>query len=196
MPAPAGRCETGPVPLRRLLVICCVAAALTGCGHVVRHHVVRQSGPPIVETITPSPRTVVHAFRKYDAGETAVVQAQKGVSLRLTVSRPSVSRTSLSSSHGYPPQHGHYVTFHLAVTNTGSRPIPLGPRDFLVRIARQGKVTSYDGNSPYSGANRQLDTTELEPGDTDKAPLTFDVRAVHGRFDYRPGGTTVAVWSF
>ena len=183
------------MPLRRLLAICCVAAALAGCGHVVRRHVVQR--PPIIETVTPSPaRTVVHAFHRYDAGESAVVQAQRGVSLRLTVSRPSVSRTSLSSSHGYPPQHGHYVTFRITVTNTGSRPIPLGPRDFLVRIPKQGTVTSYDGNSPYSGANRQLDTTELEPGDTDRAPLTFDVRAVHGRFDYRPGGTTVAVWTF
>jgi hypothetical protein len=183
--------------VRRLLVICGVAAAVGGCGHVVRHRVVRQGGPPIIETVTPSPaRTVVHAFHRYDAGETAVVQAQKGVSLTLTVSRPSVSHGSLSSSHGYPPQHGTYVTFHLALTNTGHRPIAVSPRDFLVRIAKQGKVTSYDGNSPYSGANRQLDTTELEPGDSDKAPLTFDVRARHGRFDYRPGGTTVAVWRF
>ncbi len=185
------------MPLRRLLAICCVAAALTGCGHVVRHHVVEPSGPPSVETVKPAPvRTVLHAFHRYDAGDTAVVHGQTGVSLRLTVSRPSVSHRSLSSSHGYPPQHGSYVTFHLRLTNTGDKPIAIGPHDFLVRIAKQGKVTSFDGNSPYSGADRQLDTTELEPGDTDKAPLTFDVRAVHGRFDYMPGGVPVAVWSF
>jgi hypothetical protein len=107
-----------------------------------------------------------------------------------------VSTTSLSSSHGYPPQHGYYVTFHLVVTNTGSQPVELGPRDFVVRLAGQGTVTSYDGNSPYSGASRQLDTTELEPGDSDRAPLTYDLRGRHGRFDYRPGGATVAVWTF
>ena len=182
--------------LRRLLAICCVAAALTGCGHVVHRDVVTHSEPPIV-TITPTPgHTVVHAFHRYAAGETAVVQAQAGVALRVTVSRPAASRGSLSSSHGYPPQHGHYLTFHLVIVNTGSKPVALSPHDFLVRIAKQGTVTSYDGNSPYSGASRQLDTTQLEPGDTDKAPLTFDVRATHGRFDYRPGGVTVAVWSF
>jgi hypothetical protein len=26
--------------------------------------------------------------------------------------------------------------------------------------------------------------------------LTFDARGRHGRLDYRPGGTTVAVWTF
>ena len=139
---------------------------------------------------------MVHAFHRYAAGETAVVQGQPGVSIRLTVSRPAVSRGSLSSSHGYPPQHGHYLTFHLVIANTGTKPVALGPRDFLVRIPNQGKVTSYDGNAPYSGASRQLDTTELEPGDIDRAPLTFDVRATHGRFDYRPGRVTVAVWNF
>jgi hypothetical protein len=72
----------------------------------------------------------------------------------------------------------------------------INPRDFVVHIRRQGTVTSYDGNSPYSGANRQLDTTELEPGGTDRAPITFDARDPHGRFDYRPGRTTVAAWTF
>jgi hypothetical protein len=141
-------------------------------------------------------RTVVHAFHHYVAGQTARIEAQAGVSLRLSVSRPAVSTTSLSSSHGYPPKHGYYLTFHLTVANTGSQPVVIGPRDFVVHMRGQGTVTSYDGNSPYSGANKQLDTTELEPGDTDRAPLTFDVRARHGRFDYRAGGTTVAVWTF
>jgi hypothetical protein len=175
-----------------------VATAAAGCGHVVvRHRVVTRTLPPIVTTGPPQPtHTVLHAFHRYAAGQTADVQAQAGVSLRVTVSRPSASTTSLSSSHGLAPQHGYYVTFHLTVVNTGSQPVELSPRDFLVRMPRQGTVTSYDGNSPYSGASRQLDTTELEPGNRDRAPLTFDVRSRHGRIDYRPGGTTVAVWTF
>ena len=122
--------------------------------------------------------------------------AQSGVGLRLTVSKPSTSTSSLSRSHGYPPQHGYYLTFRLVIRNTGSQPVVINPRDFVVHIPHQGAVTSYDGNSPYSGANRHLDTTEVEPGGTDRAPITFDVRAKHGRFDYRPGKATVAVWRF
>ena len=174
-----------------------MAAAVSGCGHVVVHRrVVTHTLPPVIRTSPQPTRTVVHAFHRYVVGQTALIAAQAGVSLRLTVSKPSVSTTSLSSSHGYPPQHGYYLTFHLVVTDTGSRPVIIGPHDFAVRVPGQGAVTSYDGNSPYSGANRQLDTTELESGDTDRAPLTFDVRGRHGQFVYRPGGKTVAVWTY
>ena len=182
---------------RQLVAVTCVAAALTGCGHVIHRKVITHTLPPKVVTVSPQPtRTIVHAFHRYTAGQTARIDAQSGVALDLTVSRPDVSRSSLSRSHGYPPQHGYYVTFHLVIRNTGSQPVILNPRDFVVHIQRQGTVTSYDGNSPYSGANKQLDTTELEPGDSDRAPITFDVRARHGRFDYRPGRKPVAVWSF
>lgn len=186
------------MPARHFVTLTCVAAALAGCGHVVvRHRVVTHTLPPKVTTVSPQPaRTVVHAFHRYAAGQTAQIDAQAGVSLRLSVSRPSVATSSLSASHGYPPQHGYYVTFHLAVSDTGSQSVVIGPRDFVVRVPGQGTVTSYDGNSPYSGANRQLDTTELSPGDTDRAPLTFDVRSRHGKFVYRPGKTTVAVWAY
>jgi hypothetical protein len=185
------------VSLRRLVALACVAAAFTGCGHVVHRKVITHTLPPKVTTGPPQPsKTVLHTFRRYTAGQTAEIEAQSGVALRLTVSKPSVSTTRLSRSHGYPPQRGYYVTFRLVIRNTGSQPVVINPRDFVVHIRRQGTVTSYDGNSPYSGANRQLDTTELEPGGTDRAPITFDVRDRHGRFDYRPGRTTVAAWTF
>ena len=186
------------MPRRQLAVVACVAAALSGCGHIgVHRKVVTHTLPPKVVTPSPQPtKTVVHAFHRYTAGQTAQIDAQSGVSLSLTVSRPDVSGTSLSHSHGYPPQHGNYLTFQLVIRNTGTQSIIVNPRDFVVHIARQGTVTSYDGNSPYSGANRQLDTTEIEPGGHDRAPLTFDVRARHGRFDYRPGRRPVAVWAF
>jgi hypothetical protein len=57
-------------------------------------------------------------------------------------------------------------------------------------------VTSYDGNSPYSGASRQLDTTELQAGDRVGAPLTFDTAWKHGRFVYAPDGSPAVVWRF
>ena len=182
----------------RALTIALLAAVLTGCGHVhVHRRVVTTTLPPIVTTPTAQPtRTIVHAFHRYAAGQTADIEAQAGVSLRVTVSKPSVSRTSLSHSHGYPPQHGYYLTFHLDIVDTGRQPVVVSPRDFVVVMPHQGKVTSYDGNSPYSGASRQLDTTELEPGDHVSAPLTFDVRQTHGRLDFRPGTTTAVAWTF
>jgi hypothetical protein len=176
------------MPVRRVVTVALLAVALTGCGH---------DGHRQAVTTTPQPtRTIVHAFHRYAAGQTADIEAQAGVSLQLTVSKPVISRTSLSHSHGYPPRHGYYLTFQLHIVDNGTQPIELSPRDFVVRMPRQGTVTSYDGNSPYSGASKQLDTTELEPGGHDRAPLTFDVRGTHGRIDYRPGKKPVAVWTF
>lgn len=189
--------DTGRVSFRLVALATCALALLAGCGF--RHHrvVVTHTLPPVIETTSPQPaRTVIHEFRTYRAGQTATLAAQRGVSLRLGVGKPSTSTTRLSSSYGYAPQHGHYVTFLISVTNTGSESIEISPRNFVVEIHGQGVVTSYDGNSPYSGASRQLDTTELEPGEHVSAPLTFDVRQTHGRLDFRPGRATAAAWTF
>jgi len=186
------------MPARLLAAAGCALALLAGCARVHHRVVITHTLPPIIETQSPHPaRTIVHDFRTYRAGETATLDAQQGVSFRIGVSKPETSRTRLSPSYGYAPQHGYYVTFHLTLVNTGSQPIEINPRDFVLRIPGQGTVTSYDGNSPYSGASRQLNTTELEPGDHDSAPLTFDVRRTHGRLDFRPGGAgTALAWTF
>jgi hypothetical protein len=130
------------------------------------------------------------------AGERAELPAQAGVSVSLKAAPPATSRTRLSSSYGYPPANGLYVTFRMTVVNTGRRTIALSPRDFYVRIADGDRVTTYDGNAPYSGAPRQLDQTLLEPGDRVSAPLTFDVGGRHGRLAYAPDGSAAVVWTF
>ena len=86
------------------------------------------------------------------AGRTTDSPPRPGVSLRLTASRPQVSRGRLSRSYGYPPARGYYVTFALTIVNTGSQPVDLGPPNFHVRIPGEGVVTSYDGNALCSGA--------------------------------------------
>ncbi len=150
-------------------------------------------------TATGSPRparTIVRNTHVYRAGDTARLRAQRGVVLRLTVSRPRVSRTRLSSTHGYPPRHGYYVTFRVTVVNAGRRPVQIGPQDFVVRGGGAGAVTVYDGNAPFSGAPRQLDTTGLGPGERVSAPLTFDVATTHGRVAFVPDRSAAAAWTF
>ena len=122
--------------------------------------------------------------------------AQHGVALRLTARGPSLSRTRLSSSHGYPPSHGYYVTFRLVVVNTGSQPVQLSPGNFVVRVAGQGSVTPFDGNAPYSGAPAQLTTTVLSPGETLRSPVTFDVRRPTGRLSYVPDRSPAVTWIY
>jgi archaellum component FlaG (FlaF/FlaG flagellin family) len=130
------------------------------------------------------------------AGQSIDIQAQPGVSLRISASAPSVSRTRLSSDYGYPPAHGYYLTFTIHIVNTGSEPIDIGPTNFHVHIAGEGTVTSYDGNAPYSGASSQLDATEIDPGQSDDGPLTFDVRRTHGTISYLPDKSAAVSWRF
>lgn len=130
------------------------------------------------------------------AGATVTFQAQAGVSLRLTASKPRVSRSRLSSSYGYGPARGYYLTFMLTVVNTGTQPVSLGPPNFVLRIPGEGTVTTYEGNAPYSGASAQLDNTELDAGQSLRAPLTYDVRRVHGQLQYRPDRSAAVIWRF
>lgn len=175
-----------------------LAALSVGCaGSTGREDLPGNDRSGRVGGTSPGPvRTIIRGAPVYPAGERAELSAQAGVTLNLTAGVPSVSRTSLSSSHGYPPAHGLYVTFRMTVANTGRRTIALSPRDFFVRIGDGARVTTYDGNSPYSGAARQLDQTLLEPGERISAPLTFDVDGRHGRLAYAPDGTAAIIWTF
>jgi hypothetical protein len=168
-------------------------AVLSGCAGVRTNPSVDVSP----RSASPVPtRTIVKSSRVVAAGRSVPFAAQRGVTLRLKASVPAVSRASLSSTYGYPPSHGYYVTFRLTIRNTGGKPVQLGPGNFALVVPHQGRVTSYDGNGPYSGAHAQLDTTELEPGDVISAPLSFDVRTPHGRLLFLPDRTAAVVWRF
>jgi hypothetical protein len=154
------------------------------------------AGPSPPSTSPRPVRTVIRNTHVVHPGQAVRLDAQPGVALRLRATGPEISRTSLSSSHGYPPSHGYYVTFRLTITNVGRRPVGVGPGDFAVVVDGEGRVTSYDGNSPYSGGGRQLDPTELGPGDVVRAPLTFDVHNRHGRFGYYPDRSAAVTWVY
>lgn len=157
----------------------------------------QRPGPIVVTSVHPGPTiTTVRSVQTLAVGSTATIVAQDGIELRLTASRPSVSRTRLSSSYGHAPTYGYYVTFAVKVHNSGRSPVDLGPLNFYVRIAGQGDVTSYMGNAPYSGASSQLDNTQVDAGQTLQAPLTFDVRRPHGVLAYAPDKSPAVIWRF
>jgi hypothetical protein len=140
---------------------------------------------------------VHRSFRIYRAGQTGIVTSPgQHAALRMTVSRPTVSTTSLSRGYGYSPQHGHYVTFGLTIRNTGKVPVTVGPLDFLVRTPGIARTTTDDGNAPYSGSSRQLDQTELAAGHQVRNQLTFDVADPSGTLFYAPGGDRAIGWTF
>jgi hypothetical protein len=152
---------------------------------------------PSATATTPRPvRTIIRNTHVVHPGQAVRLLAQRGVALRLRATGPRVRRTRLSSTHGYPPAHGYYVTFRVTVVNIGRKPIGIGPGDFATVVPGEGRVTSYEGNAPYSGAARQLDPTELAPGDSVRAPLTFDVSKPHGRFGYYPDRSPAIIWVY
>jgi Domain of unknown function (DUF4352) len=184
-----------PVPLRAAAVLA-VAVLASGCARGGETPAPRATSAAPLRTTPPPVRTIVVSGPTFPAGHTATFAAQAGVALRLRVSQPRMATSRLSSSYGHPPQHGHYVSFTVTVTNTGTRPVDISTSYFFVRIPGQGKVTVNDGNAPYSGASAQLDNTQLDPGQTDRGPLTFDVARVHGKLVFAPDRRPAITWLF
>ena len=181
-----------PGQVRRVAGLC-AAVCLAGCAA----HPGRPAQSVITDSPAPTPTiTTTLATRALQAGQGTDFTAQAGVSLRLTASAAHVSTTRLSRSYGHPPARGYYVTFTLTIANTGTRPVDIGPSNFHVRIPKEGVVTAYDGNAPYSGAPTQLDNTQLAPGEHVRAPLTFDVRRPHGVLMYLPDRSAAVTWTF
>ena len=196
--------------IRRLLAVAILAllasgAAVAASGMPAKHVTAAPTPTPTPKRTTPPPktrprpvRTVVVSGPTLQAGQTGIVSnPAQGMSLRLTAARPSISRTRLSSSYGYPPEHGFYVTFTMTVVNHGSQPLRIGPLDFFTQVPAGGrKTTTEDGAAPYSGASAQFDNTFLDPGESYSAPLTFDVSATHGVLSYAPDGSPAVSWRF
>jgi hypothetical protein len=120
----------------------------------------------------------------------------KGAAALMKVSKPKVSRTRLSPSYGDNPVHGYFVNFPIKILNIGKRLLFVKRLDFYVKIPGQGTVNTDQGAAPYSGAPEQLDTTELDSGQTVSNFLAFDVSSPHGKFIYGPGGKPSVVWRF
>ena len=185
-------------PLRLTATALAAAVALTACSGSSGGDPKRTTRPSHKDRPTPTAtRTITKSVHRVDIGTPVELVAQQGVAVRITADKPSVSTTRLSSSYGYPPANGYYVTFEMTIQNTGRRAVILGPHNFYVTIPTQGQVTTYDGNAAYSGSDHQLDTTEIEVGQRLRAPLTFDVRQTHGQlvFHTRQGRPTI-FWSF
>jgi hypothetical protein len=187
------RIRIGAAPA--LALAAALGLAVTGCGpHAVR----RDTGPsPSAHPVSPAPTiTVVRTAHTVRAGATVPFHAQAGVSLKIRATRPSVSQRRLSSSYGYAPARGYYVTIVVTLANVGARSVAIGAGDFFVQVLRQGKVTTLMGNAPYSGASAELDTTQLDPGQTVTGPLTFDVRSPHGSLAFAPDGSAAILWTY
>lgn len=181
--------------LRGYAGIVAVGTLLTACAPTAPRP--RAEPTPTVRSASPAPTiTIVRSGRVVRAGVTVPFHAQAGVALKIRATTPSVSTHRLSPSYGYGPAHGYYVTFVVTIANTGSRSVAMGPGDFFVQVSRQGKVTTLMGNSPYSGASAQLDTTQLDAGESLTGPLTFDVRSPHGSLAFAPDGSPAVTWTY
>lgn len=171
-----------------VLTACSAASRTDGSG-------ASQGGPPATTSRSspsnPPPTATPSGGCRYRIGQTLDLRdPANGAALRVRPTDVALSRTRLSADHGYPPQNGVYVSVTVTITDTGSTPVDISPRDFYLSTPGTPRTTVDDGSSPYSGADNALDATELEPGRSVSGPLTFDVKTPHGELVYAPGGGT------
>jgi hypothetical protein len=172
-----------------------VAVSVAGCNGGSG---AKGAGPTVTTTTTHKSVVVINKHTNtVKAGTTVQIGVPKrGAAALINIGKPTVSRNRLSKSYGYAPAHGYYVTFPVKILNDGVNPLLIDRLDFWVNIAGEGKINTNDGNSPYSGAKTQLDTTELTTGQPVSNYLTFDVSRPHGTFVYGPGHKTSVKWTF
>lgn len=173
----------------RVARVVAIAAALTTS--LAACHSTKNEPGPTVTTTTVKHHTkvvVIHTFKTLRTGQVAQIGAAGSDAAELIkIGKPSVSTHRLSS-YADDPEHGYFVTFPIKIYNDGKNPLVVNRLDFWVKVPGEGDINNNDGAAPFSGAHRQLDTTELESGQGVSNIMTFDVSSTHGTFLYGPGG--------
>lgn len=115
----------------------------------------------------------------------------------LTVAAPTYA--SVNAREG-KPQNGTYVNFEVTFRDTGEMGFNTAPQDFYV-IGADG--TRYSLAAPGNFSTPSLDAADqLDPGDTLKGLVSFDVPGTHGHLMYSPtggpegGAATLGSWSY
>jgi hypothetical protein len=173
----------------RLGRVVALVAALTMTA-VACNSTKNEPGPTVTTTSTNHKTTIVviHKFKTLKIATAAQIgTAGANAGELIKIGKPTVSRSRLSS-YADDPEHGYFVTFPIKIYNDGKDPLVVNRLDFWVRVPGEGNINNNDGTAPFSGAHRQLDTTELESGQGVSNIMTFDVSSTHGTFLYGPGG--------
>lgn len=190
----------GGVPGRwRALVPAAALLAVAGCGGSSAGPGGAAPAPVVSPSASPSPSrepAVAPPACPLPIGATVTLGNPSAARLRLTVSRPTWSRTSLSRDYGKTPRNGFYLSVQARVTSVGGQSALVSGEDFYVLLADGKKVTTNDGNGPYSGASQAFATTALDPGETVTGPLTFDVAKQRGQVVFAPASAPACSWRF
>jgi hypothetical protein len=156
-----------------------------------------EPGPTVTTTTVKHKIVVIHRFRTLKVGQAAQIgTAGSSAGELIKIGKPSISSHRLSS-YADDPEHGYFVTFPIKIYNDGKNSLVVNRLDFWVKVPGEGDINNNDGAAPFSGAHRQLDTTELESGQGVSNIMTFDVSSTHGTFLYGPGGKHAELaWSY
>jgi hypothetical protein len=149
-----------------------------------------EPGPTVTKTTVKhhTKIVVIKTFKTLKIGQSAQIgTAGSSAGELIKIGKPTVSQTRLSS-YADNPVHGYFVTFPIKIYNDGTSPLVVNRLDVWVKVPGEGVINNNDGAAPFSGAHRQLDTTELESGQGVSNIMTFDVSSTHGTFLYGPGG--------
>jgi hypothetical protein len=209
-PAPIPRYSVQPQPPRRrhsalivlgvivgvLVVLVAVGAAVGGKKngtHVSKVKHPAATGQPAAPA---APAQQPKGEKQFALGETAEITQDGKVAGTITVSDPKATQKA-PNEYSQPPAKGWFVTLTVTARATGSGTFDVNPFDFYVR-GPDGQHYGYgEGNAVMAGGDGGLDAATLNPGETVKGTVTFDVPDQHGVLVYAPGlGRALGSWTY
>lgn len=197
-PRPQRRRHTGLIVLGVIVgvLVLLVAVGAAAGGRKNGTHVSKANHPTATgQPAAPAARQP-KGEKQFALGETGEVSNDGKVAGTVTVSDPKATQKA-PDEYSKPPAKGWFVTLTVTAKATGSATFDVNPFNFYVR-GSDGQHYEYgDGNSIEAGGDGDLNAATLNPGETVKGTVTFDVPDQHGVLVYAPAlGRALASWTF
>lgn len=96
------------------------------------------------------------------------------------------------------PANGYFVTFHIAITNSGDAGFSFNPFNYKVIVDGQQYQQANGKSLVVGSAADALSAGVLAPGTSTGGDITFDLPSPHGTLVYAPNydGVPLGSWSF
>lgn len=148
---------------------------------------------PVVEETTQAPTSPSET--KVRIGQTLSV-SQDGVEAGEITAAGVTSTQAAPNEFASRPANGNYVTFTITAKATATGTFDINPFDFYFRATDGRHLDLTAGNAVEATRDDDLSATTLNPGETVKGTIVFDLPGTHGELVYAPLSQALGSWNF